>query len=635
MAQYELNLRDYLRIFRKRKLIIISTFLAVTFLSIVFVPRQSISYKATATIKIEERKTIAGLLTEEIIFNPADTMESETRLIKGFPVLKQVAERLGLISGNATLDEVNDAVARLSKEIETERVGSTNMINIVVTTDKPKFSMDLANMVSLVYIEQSLQEKAQQSRAGRKFIEDQLVSLEDRLRNSEEELRQFGEVNKNIRLAEPIEAKMVDLQFQLAELLQKYTEKHPKVIQLRDQISQMESQLKGFSGREIEYSRLTREVEVNKKLYAMLKEKLEESRITEAQKVADVSVVNPAVFPSSSGLADNKFRILVGAMLGLVLGLAFAFTTETLDTSIGTIEDVENVIKLPVLGIIPSFDIETGNQGFLSGLKERFFPRAKTEADETFVRLIAHYRPHSPTTEAFRNIYTNLKVGPGRKSIMITSSNPQEGKSSICCNLAIVTSQVGLKVCLVSTDLRRPVLAKTFGINKEPGLNELIMGTAKLESVLNNITDIILGDMKLEDVRKTQGIENICIIPSGSLPSNPVEVLESKAMDQLIETLKAQFDVIFFDVPPVLPVTDASILASKMDCTVIAYEIGRTSREALLRTKVQLESVGAKIAGVVLNHTRAQTEAFSSYPYYYRAKYGYYGTPEKKTTAKK
>ena len=634
MPQYELNLRDYLRIFRKRKFIIISTFLSVTFLSAVFVPKQSISYKATSTIKIEERKTIAGLLTEEIIFNPADTMESETRLIKGFPVLKQVAVRMGLLMENSTLDDVNEQVAKLQKEIETERVGSTNMINIVANTDKPKFSMDLANMVAQVYTEQSLQEKAKQSHAGRKFIEDQLVSLEDRLRASEEELRQFSDVNKNIRLAEPIEQKMVDLQFQLAELMQKYTDKHPKVIQLKDQISQMEAQLKGFSGREIEYSRLTREVEVNKKLYAMLKEKLEESRISEAQKVADVSVVNPAVYPLSSGLADNKFRILVGAMLGLVLGLAFAFTLETLDTSIGTIEDVENVIKLPVLGIVPSFDVEQ-NRGLFSDLKQRFFPQAKSEADENLVRLIAHYRPHSPTTEAFRNIYTNLKLNPARKTIMVTSSNPQEGKSSICCNLAIVTSQVGLKVCLVSTDLRRPVLARTFGINREPGLNELIMGTAKLEAVLNNITDIILGDMKFEDVRKTPGIENICIIPSGSLPANPVEVLESKAMDQLIETLKAQFDVIFFDVPPVLPVTDASILASKMDCTVIAYEIGRTSREALLRTKVQLEAVGAKIAGVVLNHTRPQTDAFSSYPYYYRAKYGYYGAPEKKTPAKK
>lgn len=629
MPQYELNLRDYLRILRKRKVIIIATFLAITMLSILFVPKQSVSYRAVATIKIEERKTIAGLLTEEIVFNPADVMESETKIIKGFPVMKQVAFKMGLIDERSSIEDVNAAVGGLQGEVETERVGGTNMINIVVVAENAKRAMDLANTVAQVYIDESQQEKGKQSRAARKFIEEQLISLEERLRKSEEDMRSFGEVNKNIKLAEPIEQKMVELQFQLSELLQRYTEKHPKVIQMKSQISAMEQQLNGFSGRELEYARLTREVEVNKKLYAMLKEKLEESRITEAQKVGDVSVVNPAVYPQASGLADNRLRLMVGAMLGLILGLAFAFTLETLDTSIGTIEDVENVIKLPVLGIIPSFEHEDGKGGLFGDFRTRFFPKQKSEDEETYVRLIAHYKPHAPTTEAYRNFYTNLKLSPLRKTIMVTSSNPQEGKSSIVCNLGIVCSQVGLKTVLVSTDLRRPVLARTFGIPKEPGINELVMGTAKLESIMNNITDIMLGSMKFDDVRKSPGLENVWILPSGALPQNPVEVLESQVLEQMMEKLRSQFDVIIFDAPPVLAVTDASILASKVDCTVIAYEIGKTSREALLRTKIQLESVGAKIAGVVLNHTRPQTEALSSYPYYYRAKYGYYGKPEK------
>jgi capsular exopolysaccharide synthesis family protein len=161
------------------------------------------------------------------------------------------------------------------------------------------------------------------------------------------------------------------------------------------------------------------------------------------------------------------------------------------------------------------------------------------------------------------------------------------------------------------------------------------MGTANLDAILNNITDIILGEMKFEDVRRTPGIENIWIIPSGHLPANPVEVLESKEMENLIELLKKQFDVIIFDTPPVLPVTDASILTSKIDCTLIVYEIGRTSREALLRTKVQLESVGAKIAGIILNHTKAQTEAVVSYPYYYRYKYKYYSRMDSDKEGKK
>jgi len=629
LPQYELNLRDYLRIFRKRRLIILLTFFTVAIASIFFLFNQPIEYQASATIKIEERKTIAGLLTEWIVYNPGDVMESETKVIKGYPVMKGVALKLGKISEQSSLEEINNVISGLQGKVETERISTTNMIRISVKSESARDAMELANTIVEIYKEENLKGKAEQARHAREFIEEQLSSLENRLKITEEQLRKFGEGVQNIRLAEPIQQKLVELEFQLAEMLQKYTEKHPKVIQLKNQIRDMESDIKGFSGQELEYARLNREADVNKKLYAMLKEKLEEARITEAQKVSDVSLVNPAVMPSAPLAGNRLAKLFIGGFLGLILGVSLAFISETLDTSIGTIEDVESVIKLPVLGVIPSFESDGKNgKELFARIKDAFWPKEKTDEEEKYVRLIAHYQPRSPITESYRNIHTNLKLEASKKTIMVTSSNPQEGKSSVVCNLGIVMAQVGLRTLLVSTDLRRPILSKTFGIKKEPGLHELLMGLVKLEEVLNNITDIMLGEMSFEDVRKTPGIENIWILPSGNLPGNPVELLESKAMETLIQTLKQQFDVIIFDMPPVLPVTDASILAPKMDCTVIVYEIGRTGREALMRTKIQLESAGAKIAGVVLNHTKAQTEAISNYPYYHY-KYKYYGREEK------
>lgn len=639
MPQYELNIRDYLRIFHKRKLTILLTFILVTSLSLFLTPKESVYYEAKATIKIEERKTIAGILTEEIVFNPADRMASETKLIKGYPIIKQVALKLGMITEKSTLDDIDSVVSDLQGRVDTERIGDTNMIDIKATADNGRDAMNLANAVAQLYIEDNLMEKAKQANHGKKFIEEQLISLDKRLRTSEESLRKLGEGKTNIRLAEPMQQKLVDLEFELAELLQRYTERHPKVVQIRDQIRSMETQAEGSSEQQLEYSRLSREVEVNKKLYGILKEKLEEARITEAQKVSDVSIVDPAVMPGPLGQVNNSIKILIGALLGLFLGIGLAFILETLDTSIGTIEDVENVIKLPVLGVVPSFESESGaERQLLKQIKESIFPSRRTEAEEESFRLIAHFQPHSPITESYRNIHTNLKLGPQKKTVMVTSSSPREGKSSVACNLAIVMGQVGLKTLLVSTDLRRPVLAKTFGIKGEPGLNELMMGTATLDEVLNNVTDMFLGKLNFEEVRKTPGIENVWILPSGHLPDNPVELLESTKMDNLIAMLKAQFDIIIFDAPPVLPVTDASLMAPKMDCTVLVYEIGRTSREALLRTKIQLESAGAKISGIVLNHTRAQTEAIADYPYNYRyRKYKYYTKidPEKGQKNKK
>ena len=622
----------------------------VTALSAFYLSKHEEIYKADSTIKIEERKTIAGLLTEWIVFNPADVMESESKFITSFPVITDVVVALNRVPRDWFLrpdnidsnqvkpehaEELNRLVSQVQGQLETERVANTNMIKIIATSQNPKEAMDLANTVAQVYVAANLKDKNRQATQERQFIEDQLKTIEDKLRSIEEKLKQYGQGSGQIKISEPIEQKLMELQFKLAELLQKYTERHPQVIQLKEQIKSMEAQVHGLSDSQLEYSRLTREAEVNKKLYSTLKEKLEEARISEAQKVSAVSIVNPAVLPMSPITGDNSLKVVMGAFLGLILGVALAFIFETLDTSIGTIEDVENVIKLPVLGVIPPIESEfKAQRGIIARIKDRFNPKDKTDAEERFVHLFSHYQPQSPTTEAFRNIHTNLKLSPVKKSILVTSSGPREGKSSVACNLAIVMAQIGLKTVLVSADLRRPIIAKVFGIKHEPGLNELMMGTIGLDAALNNITDILLGEIGLEDIRKTPGIENIWILPSGHLPPNPVEILESKMLLEVIEKLKSRFDVIIFDAPPVLPVTDSSLLAAKLDSVVLVYEIGRTSREGLMRAKMQLESAGAKISGVVLNHTQAQMETVSPYPYYHKYKY-YRREQEKKDSSQK
>ncbi|MBU0605100.1 MAG: polysaccharide biosynthesis tyrosine autokinase [Candidatus Omnitrophica bacterium] len=624
MPKYELNVRDYIRILRKRRMIIIVTFIAVLVGTVIYLSTQPVVYESSTTIKIEERKTVAGLLTEWILYSPADIMESETKLIKGYEIMKQTALRLGMINERSGLDKINGAVGELQGSIVTEQLGGTNMIRIITKADTAKRAMDIANSVAEVYMEENLLGKAKQVKHARQFIEEQLVSLENRMKASEVRIRDFGADSSDVRLAEPIEKKLTEMQFDLAEATQRYTEKHPRVVQLREQIVDIESQIKGFSGKEIEYARLVRETDVNKKLYAMLREKLEEARITEAQKVSDITVVDPAVEPGSPISTNKRLALIVGALMGLVLGASLAFVVETLDTSISTIEDVESMVKLRVLGLVPPLGKESKKKkGIMEDIREKLFPaeHSMRESDDP-IYLIAHFEPTSTAAEAFRNIHTNLKLDPTQKTILITSSGPREGKSSIASNLAVVMAQSGLKTLLVSADLRRPSLDKVFGIKRDPGMNEYITGAVGLKEVLNGIVDIMVGEMDFDDIRKTPGLDNITIIPSGRLSYNPAEVLKSKEIKALVEKVKNRYDLILFDAPPVLPVTDASLLAPSMDCVILVYEIGRTSREALVRTKIQLESVGAKITGVVLNHTQPETEAIISYPYY-KVRYGY------------
>ncbi|MBU2063323.1 MAG: hypothetical protein KKF93_02905, partial [Candidatus Omnitrophica bacterium] len=253
MAQYELNLRDYIRIVRKRKLIIIVIFLVVTIVTTFFSMRQVSTYQAETTIKIEERKTIAGLLTEWIAYNPGDTMESQAKLIRSHKVMKSAALRMRIININSTDDEINKAVNVIDGKIRTELVGNTNIIRIIATSLDSQEAVELANTVADIYIEENLLDKTRQARNARKFIEEQLTSLEMRLQQKEEKIKEQRDKVKNIAFSESMQEKLGELQFKLTGLLQKYTEKHPNIIEIQNQIEDLERKNTSLAGKELEY----------------------------------------------------------------------------------------------------------------------------------------------------------------------------------------------------------------------------------------------------------------------------------------------------------------------------------------------------------------------------------------------
>jgi Mrp family chromosome partitioning ATPase len=229
--------------------------------------------------------------------------------------------------------------------------------------------------------------------------------------------------------------------------------------------------------------------------------------------------------------------------------------------------------------------------------------------------LFAHYNPLSPVTEAFRNVKTNIKFGPSLKTILVTSSGPKEGKTNTITNLALVCAQEGLQTLLVSSDLRKPYLSNYFGIPEKPGLSDIVMGSCSLEEGIRRFSDMVLGGMGVDEVVSHPGLSHLALLPSGSSSVNPAEILNSPEFDKILDQMKNMFDVILFDSPPVLPVADASILSKRVDGVVLCYEVGRTSRHALLRVKQQLEGVGAHFIGIVLNHTLPGSES-EVYPYY-------------------
>jgi len=630
VPQYELGFRDYWRIIRRRRFVIIFTSLAVFLATIIYLNLQTPIYKAFATVKIEHRKTLAGALMEYIAWAPGNIMVTEARIIESRLIAEEVTRRLELTREDATQEEFNEVVSKVQDNISTERVKDTNLIQIIVLSSDPGKASLIANEAANVYVEHDLERKIKQARQVRQFIEGQLATVEEKLNSSEEELKRLKEEGTVTGIAIPLEGKLVDLKSELSELLVRATEKHPQVWRLREQIQSLEDHLKTLPAGELEFARLTRDVKVNEKLYITLREKFEEVQIAEAEKIGDVSIVDYATTPKFPVRPMKKPGALLGMIVGLMLGFVLAFMVEGLDTSIGTIEDVESLLKLPVLGVIPHVRVEERRP--LPWWRRGILSPKPTGLDEVKVRFIVHDQPKSPIAEAYRTLRTNLKLAaPERKTILVTSAGPKEGKTTIMVNLALTAAQMGNRTLLISTDLRRPALYQTFGLKREPGLNEILSGTIGWEKALRSLSDILIGEMGFDEAMKTPGLDNLSIITSGHIPINPSELLGSKEMVTLMEELKAKFDVILLDSPPALPITDAILLAPKVDGVIIVYEIGRTARGALLRTKNQLEGAGAgaKVLGVVLNHIKPETEMYPTYyPHYYR--YRYYGREKEK-----
>lgn len=348
-----------------------------------------------------------------------------------------------------------------------------------------------------------------------------------------------------------------------------------------------------------ELAKRRRKVDLNDKLYSQLQEKHQNLLIQASGTMAEVSMVKRAIVPSSPYNVPSKLLIIfTGLILGLILGFVAAFGIEAFDTSMGTIEDLEELLQVPVLGVIPSM--------FLERKEGRHVGDAE---DDERADLIVHFDPKSLASEAFRTLRTNLQflgMEKKNKSFIITSSYLQEGKTLNCANLAVSLAQNGARVLLVEADLRRSKIHKIFGLNREPGLTDYIMDNCEIEETINTITDVLVGELEIDDVLSTPGLDNLHVVTAGTKPQNPSEVLNSERFKQFVRSVYKDYDYILFDVPPALPVSDASQMATLVDGVILVYTAGRIARSVLKRAKDMLETVHANVIGVILNSVRPE-----------------------------
>ncbi|MEE9255790.1 MAG: polysaccharide biosynthesis tyrosine autokinase, partial [bacterium] len=278
---------------------------------------------------------------------------------------------------------------------------------------------------------------------------------------------------------------------------------------------------------------------------------------------------------------------------------------ETMDTSIGAIEDVESFLEVPVLGVIPILDAEELEQQYLQsnpGREGHLSP-------DIYGRLVTHFVPRSPVAEAYRSFRTQMEFLSLEKEgniFLVTSSTPGEGKTTTAINLAITYAQANKRTLLLDCDMRKPTIYRIFGIDREPGVTDILLGNYNWEECIRTMTDIMLGKFDMEDIMLTPGLDNLNILTTGNIPPNPSELLNSPRMTEFLESLRNEFDIIIIDTPPLLPVTDAAVLGTRVDGCVLVYRVGAIARGALKRGKLQLDNVRANVWGVVLNSMRPE-----------------------------
>lgn len=368
---------------------------------------------------------------------------------------------------------------------------------------------------------------------------------------------------------------------------------------LKQEIEIVKGEALELNKKEIDYRRLVREAEKNREVYSQLLGRQKETDLSLGLRFNNVSQQEKAIPPTAPISPRPRINITLAALFGLIVGLGVSFLIDYLDNSIKTQEQVERFLRLPFLGILPSIKVSSGDR--------------EEPAERDHYVLV---NPRSSIAECSRTIRTNLLfISPDDppRTLLITSAGPREGKSTVAVNLAITMAQSGKRAVIVDTDMRRPRLHRSFGVDNSRGLS-----------------GVILGESTLDEALRSSEVEGLTLLACGPVPPNPAELLHTESFQDVLRGLRDRFDRVIFDSPPAGALSDAMILGSMVDGVVLVVQAGKTSWQQAVQTRKRLDDVGSMVFGVVLNNVNLDDKRGGGYYQYYYYRYGdEYGDDDK------
>lgn len=635
---YEVHLRDYLYVLRKRRGVILAFALFVFAAGIFMTFRQRVLYRANATILIEKENPNIVDFKEVMALDASTTdyYQTQYQMLRSRSLIHTLVESKNLeqdpyltalqkkgmlkrllekpeflkpwVKGFLSSVNIEDTFNR--KMLRIDPVRNSRLVEVSVLHPDPEKSAELTNELVQLFIQRSVEDRFSMSRQATDLINTQLVELKERVAVSEKKLQDYKSqqglvklpsIREQNKFLEEAKLELIKIQSEESKLAKRYLPAHPKRIHIRSQIEGLEEKIKDeekkildLGGAAIEYAQLEREADSASKIYESLLSRVQETTSEAKTQASNIMIVDKAQIPMKPYEPRPLLNLMISLILGAAGGILLAFFCEYLDSTLKIPDDVEKALGLDLFGIIPK--TETSKKLPLQGA------------------IFYDPKEPSPAAEAFRALRTallfRLRHQPGCRVLLVTSPNPGEGKTSISLNLTAAFQQNHLKVLLIDADLRKPRLHKVLNLSAGPGLSDYLESQVSLDQA----------------IQKNAAQQGFDFLSCGSFSEHPTEILGSEIMDKLMAELKKQYDVILLDTPPYLAVADVAVLSEYADAMVFVGQYQKTDRRHLktIKKRFQLEH---PIMGVVINCVSVREKDYYYHQYYY---YGYGDAGRKK-----